>query len=225
MTLEVLERLFPPPMPEPALPDPLSRSFYDRPTELVARELLGCQIVRRDGGTRRVGRIVETEAYLGTKDRACHSSRGRTPRTEVMFGPPGFAYVYIIYGMYFCLNAVTRAEGEAEAVLVRAIEPIDGCLGLGSGPGLLCRALSIDKGLNGVDLVRGDGELAIFAADRPVGRVARGRRVGVDYAGGWARRLLRFWEEDSPHVSPAQGARRPRRVSGPGPQPRAMRAP
>lgn len=206
-----------------SLAQPLPRAFYDRPTDLVARELLGCRIVREDGGVLRIGRIVETEAYLGVCDRACHSSRGRTARTEVMFGPPGFAYVYVIYGMHHCLNAVTRAEGEAEAVLIRAVEPLEGCLGAGGGPGLVCRALGIDKRLNGADLAgeRG-GALVVLPADRPASGVSKGRRVGVDYAGAWAKRLLRFWETGSEFVSPALGARR---GAGRKPRTRGMRAP
>jgi len=190
-------------------PDPacaLPRAFYDRPTDQVARELLGCRVAHRDGSIVRLGRIVETEAYLGTRDRACHSWRGRTPRTEVMFGPPGHAYVYLCYGMHHCLNAVTREAGLAEAVLVRAIEPLQGCLGEGDGPGKVCRALGVDKRLDGVDLV--GSSLWIMPADRPPLCVDRGPRVGVDYAGAWARRLLRFWERGSPFVSRAQGARR-----------------
>lgn len=182
---------------------PLPRSFYDRPTEQVARELLGCLLVRRDGGVERAGRIVETEAYLGESDLACHSSRGRTPRTAVMFGPPGFAYVYLIYGAHWCFNAVTGPVGCAEAVLVRAIEPLAGCLSAGNGPGKVCRALDIDRRHGGLDLV--GGELFLAAGDRPPRAIERRRRVGVDYAGRWAQRLLRFFERGSRFVS------RPRR--------------
>ena len=194
-------------MPNPPLPPPLPRAFYDRPTERVARELLGCLVVHRDGEALRVGRVVETEAYLGVRDRAAHSFRGRTPRTEVMFGPPGHAYVFVVYGMHFCLNAVTRPAGQAEAVLVRAVEPLAGCLARGEGPGLASRALGIDKSLNGVDLT---GPRLFFApGERPPAAIVRGPRVGVDYAGAaWARRLLRFWEKGSPFVSPAGGARK-----------------
>lgn len=195
-----------------ATPGPLPRAFYDRPTDLVARELIGCRVVHRDGEGLRSGRIVETEAYLGTRDRACHSSRGRTARTEVMFGPPGFAYVYMIYGTHFCLNAVTRAPGEAEAVLIRAIEPLQGCLSEGDGPGKVCRALAIDKRLNGLDL--GGDLLWIEPAERAPASLARGPRVGVEYAGAWARRLLRYWELGSPFVSRAGGARRAGRTAG-----------
>ncbi len=213
-----------PPAAATSLGPPLARAFYDRPTAVVAQELLGCRIVRLEGEEVRVGRIVETEAYLGERDRACHSSRGRTARTEVMFGPPGFAYVYIIYGMHHCLNAVTRAQGEAEAVLIRAIEPVQGCLGAGGGPGLVCKALGIDKRLNGADLAGEQGSLLLIVpADRPVASVARGPRVGVEYAGpAWSRRLLRYWEAGSPFVSPALGARR---RAGRRSRPRGMRAP
>jgi DNA-3-methyladenine glycosylase len=193
----------------------LPHSFYDRPTDLVARELLGCLVVHHDGEVVRAGRIVETEAYLGTRDRACHSWRGRTPRTEVMFGPAGYAYVYFVYGVHHCLNAVTRAPGLAEAVLLRAVEPVVGCQGAGNGPGKLCRALRIDRRLNGADLT---GPMLFLArGDRPPAAIARGPRVGVDYAGAWARRRLRFWEKDSPFVSRAGGA-------GRGLGPRGMRA-
>jgi DNA-3-methyladenine glycosylase len=203
-------------MSAPSLPAPLPRSFYDRPTDLVARELLGCLVARRHDGIWRVGRVVETEAYLGERDRAAHSWHGRTARTEVMFGPPGHAYVFCIYGLHWCLNAVTRPEGEPEAVLVRAIEPLAGCLDRGAGPGLVGRALAVDRGLNGADLVSGE-QLFFAPGDRPPEAIVQGPRVGVDYAGAWARRRLRFYEKGSPFVSPAgraksRAARAPRGV-------------
>lgn len=196
------------------LPAPLPRSFYDRPTDLVARELLGCLVAFRSedpagsGTVVRVGRIVETEAYLGVRDLACHSARGRTPRTEVMFGPPGFSYVYLIYGMHHCLNAVTRPEGEAEAVLIRALEPVANLLTDADGPGKLCRAMGISRAHNGLDLTCVESSGLIIAPGTPPRRIERGPRVGVDYAGAWAKRLLRFYESGSPFVSPANGARR-----------------
>jgi DNA-3-methyladenine glycosylase len=189
------------------LPAPLPRDFYDRPTDLVARELIGCLIVRVDGELLRIGRIVEAEAYLGERDRAAHSWRGRTKRTEVMYGPPGHAYVFFVYGMHYCLNAVTRPEGQAEAVLIRAIEPIFNLLSKGDGPGLVCKALRIDKSFNGADLTV--PPLLFVPGDRPPLSIARAPRVGVDYAGPlWASRLLRFYEKGSPFVSRAGGARR-----------------
>jgi DNA-3-methyladenine glycosylase len=113
----------------------LPREFYDRKTIEVARDLLGKLLVHISNGVERVGKIVETEAYLGPHDLAAHSARGLTPRTQVMFGPPGFAYVYFIYGMYFCMNVVTEREGHASAVLLRAIEPIENVEGRSCGPG------------------------------------------------------------------------------------------
>ncbi len=111
----------------------------------MAVDLLGKCLVSVAGGRRRWGRIVETEAYLGPHDLACHASRGRTARTEVMFGPPGHAYVYFIYGMHYCVNVVTERAGHAAAVLIRALEPGPGVLGQTDGPGRLCKALGIDR--------------------------------------------------------------------------------
>jgi len=131
----------------------LPRSFYDRDTIVVARELLGKYLVHRSRRVERIGRIVEVEAYLGPHDLAAHSARGLTDRTKVMFGPPGHAYVYLIYGMYSCMNVVTEREGHASAVLLRAIEPVKNVRGRTCGPGLLCKAMRIDKRLNAHDLV------------------------------------------------------------------------
>jgi DNA-3-methyladenine glycosylase len=178
----------------------LPRAFYDRDTILVARELLGKYLVHASGGTERVGRIVEVEAYLGPHDLAAHSSRGLTERTKVMFGPPGHAYVYMIYGMYFCMNVVTEREGHASAVLLRAIQPIQNVDERTQGPGLLCRAMRIDKRLNAHDLLSDDFYIARPArADKF--RIVRRPRIGVDYARHWAKRHLRFYIKDNPFVS------------------------
>ena len=168
-------------------------------------------LVHDDGRSRRAGRIVETEAYLGPRDLAAHSARGRTPRTEVMFGPAGHAYVYFIYGFWNCLNVVTGRAGVPHAVLLRALEPLGGLTERTWGPGLLCRALHIDRRLNGADL-RGDVLWLEEPRKRPAVRIARATRIGVDYAGDWAHRPWRFFDRDSPFVStaPARLRQRPR---------------
>ncbi|MHB1605753.1 MAG: DNA-3-methyladenine glycosylase [Leptospirales bacterium] len=187
---------------EPASLNLLSRSFYDRKADLVARELLGKYLVHRDAGEERIGRIVETEAYLGPHDLASHSSRGLTPRTSVMFGPPGHAYIYLVYGIHCCMNVVTESAGHASAVLLRALEPVRNIEGRTQGPGLLSRAMGLDRRLNGHDLLSPD----FFIAERPgdpVAPIARRPRIGVDYAGPWAKKLLRFYAKGSPFVSKA----------------------
>jgi DNA-3-methyladenine glycosylase len=165
-------------------------------------------LVHNDKGTLRVGRIVETEAYMGPEDLAAHSSRGRTARTEVMFGEPGHAYVYFIYGFWYCLNVVTAAAGVPHAVLLRALAPVSGISDKTWGPGLLCRAMNIDRRLNGVDLL-GD----VLWLERPPGRqprprIARTTRIGVDYAGDWAKRPWRFFDSTSPYVSTVSARKR-----------------
>jgi len=178
----------------------LPRAFYDRDTVEVAHDLLGKLLVHVCAGVERIGRIVEVEAYLGPHDLAAHSARGLTARTQVMFGPPGHAYVYLIYGMYHCMNVVTQAEGTASAVLLRALEPVANLEGRTQGPGLLCRAMKIDKQLNGHDLLSDD---FFIAADEAPARIAivKRPRIGVDYAGQWARRLLRFYVRGNRYVS------------------------
>ena len=178
----------------------LQRDFYDRDTIEVAKELLGKHLVHVHGGVERIGRIVETEAYLGPHDLAAHSSKGRTERTKVMFGPPGHAYVYLIYGMYHCMNVVTQAEGVASAVLLRAVEPLKNVDGRTQGPGLLCRALHIDRAQNGHDLLSDDFYVADGGSQQKLTIVKR-PRIGVDYAGHWAKRLLRFYVKGSGFVS------------------------
>jgi DNA-3-methyladenine glycosylase len=181
----------------------VARAFYDRDAETVARELLGKLLVRVDQGVERVGRIVESEAYLGPHDLAAHSSRGRTPRTEVMFGPPGHAYVYLIYGMHHCLNVVTGSEGQAAAVLIRALEPVAQIEGGTNGPGRLCRALAIDRSLNGCDLTVPGAPLFIAEPESPAEtlELVASPRIGVDYAGEWAAKPLRFHIQGNRFVS------------------------
>jgi DNA-3-methyladenine glycosylase len=178
----------------------LPREFYDQKTITVARELLGKFLVHVSGGVERIGKIVETEAYLGPHDLAAHSARGLTPRTKIMFGPPGFAYVYFIYGMYFCMNVVTEREGHASAVLLRAVEPVKNVPGRSCGPGLLCRAMEIDKRLNGHDLLSEDFFIAA-PAEAEVFKTVKGPRIGVDYAKHWAKRHLRFYIKNNKYVS------------------------
>ena len=187
----------------PAPGPPLPRAVFARPTLAVALDLLGAYLVHERPEGRQVGRIVETEAYVGPFDRASHAARARTPRTEIMFGPPGYAYVYLVYGMYYCLNVVTEAEDYPAAVLIRALEPCTGIDASTSGPGRLCRALGIDGRLNETDLTA--PPLYLAAGERPTARVVAGPRVGVPYAGPWALKPWRFYLSDNPWVS-----RRPR---------------
>jgi DNA-3-methyladenine glycosylase len=178
----------------------LPRAFYDRDTVQVARELLGNHLIHLSGGVERIGRIVETEAYLGPHDLAAHSARGLTGRNKVMFGPPGHAYVYFIYGMYYCMNVVTEREGHASAVLLRALEPVQNLEGRTQGPGLLCRAMNINKELNAHDLLSDNFYIAAPARNQPAVIVKR-PRVGVDYARHWAKRHLRFYIKANPFIS------------------------
>jgi DNA-3-methyladenine glycosylase len=201
----------------------LSRAFYRRPAPEVARALLGCLLVHERGGERLVLRLVETEAYLGAPDRASHAWGGRrTARNESLYLPGGHAYVYFIYGMYDMLNVVTRPAGCPEAVLLRALEPLEGIEAmralrhsarrnrdLASGPGKLCRALGITRRLNGTDLL--GPELWIEPGGLRRGEhIGRGPRIGVDYAGRDALRPLRFYIEGNPHVSRSLTSRRAR---------------
>lgn len=185
-------------VPMPTLP----RAFYNRPALVVARALLGQVLVCRRGGVERAGIIVETEAYLGERDLASHASKGRTARTDVMFGPPGHAYVYLIYGMHHCLNVVTGADGTASAVLLRALEPVAGIPPAfrTDGPGRLTRALEVTRADNRVDLC-GTTLFLRPGAPAPRRRIARGPRIGVDYAGAWAGKPYRFWIAGHPCVS------------------------
>lgn len=180
---------------------PLPLSFYDRPTEDVARELLGAVLEHRAGGATVRGRIVETEAYLGPHDPACHAAAGLTARTRTLYGPPGHAYVYFVYGMHWCFNAVTREEGHGSAVLIRAIEPIAGLplmrrrrgverdVDLTSGPARLCDAFGIDREQNGVRLDRGPLRI-LQGATVPDEEVLVTPRIGIRKAADWPLRYF-----------------------------------
>ncbi|MEA3137073.1 MAG: DNA-3-methyladenine glycosylase [Thermoplasmata archaeon] len=185
----------------------LPRAFYARDAETVAPALLGKLLVhRQQDGTLRRARITETEAYVGEHDLASHSSKGRTARNEAMFGPPGRAYVYLIYGMHHCLNVVTGKTGDGQAVLLRAAEPLDGWDADLRGPGRLARAFGLTREHDKADLVRG----ALRVHDGPApARVEATARIGVDYADDWANAPLRFHDAASSHVSkrPAAKAR------------------
>ena len=190
----------------------LTRDFFRRDTLEVAQALLGTYLIRRMGDTLLCGRIVETEAYIGAVDKACHADGGRrTPRTETLYGPPGTAYVYLIYGMYHCLNFVTEEEGVAAAVLLRGLEPVEGTEAMAqnrygrslpeltpyqrknflNGPGKVCQAMAITRAQNGLGLT--GNELFLWDAGEAAGTVHRGTRIGVDYAEEAADFPWRFW--------------------------------
>ena len=175
----------------------LPRDFYDRDTQQVAKALLGKQLVHQQ----KVGRIVEVEAYLGPHDLAAHSARGLTKRTAVMFGPPGHAYVYLIYGMYHCMNVVTEPEGHASAVLIRALEPLQAIGQRTQGPGLLCQAMAISRAQNAVDLVTDPHFFIANAPAVPSEDIVAKPRIGVDYAGEWKDSPLRFYIKGNRFVS------------------------
>lgn len=192
------------------LSPPLPRAFYARDTEQVARDLLGAVLECRTAAGIAAGRIVETEAYIGEHDLACHAAAGRTQRTEPLYGAPGIAYVYFIYGMYWCFNAVTRGENEPSAVLVRALEPLIGIdlmrerrpkvrrdIDLTNGPGKLCLALGIGREHNGSPLQR--PPLVIRPGEPvPDHMITVTPRIGISQAANWP---LRWFVTDNPYVS------------------------
>jgi DNA-3-methyladenine glycosylase len=177
----------------------LGRSFFHQDAIKLARSLIGTILVHRVRGKEYRARIVETEAYLGPNDLASHSSKGMTKRTEVMFGPAGHAYVYLIYGMYNMLNIVAGKTGKAQAVLIRAAEPLDEWQADLSGPGKLTRALKIMRSYHSMDLC-GD-RLYLLSGSRIRLRIKRSKRIGIEYAREWKDTLLRFYDADSPAVS------------------------
>jgi DNA-3-methyladenine glycosylase len=189
----------------------LPRSFYEQQTVDVAKQLLGKYLVRKHPEGLTAGRIVETEAYIGPHDLACHAAKGRTARTEVMFGSAGHAYVYFVYGVHYMLNLVTEAADHPAAVLIRALEPTDGIelmehrrgtenrRSLCSGPGKLCQAFAIDRSLNGADLC---GDI-VYIEDRgePIPKLLARPRIGVDYAGKWKDKHFRFLMRGNEFIS------------------------
>jgi DNA-3-methyladenine glycosylase len=177
-------------------PTKLPPALFAQPAAELSRALLGTVLVRAIDGVPRRARVVETEAYLGPADLASHSSKGRTRRTEVMFGPAGRAYVYFIYGMHQMLNVVAGETGGAHAVLLRAAEPLDGWEVDLTGPGRLARAFRVTAADNGIDLCGNDLHFLSDPQYRP--RVVRAKRVGIDYAGHWKHRLLRFIDARNP---------------------------
>ncbi|MGZ3954932.1 MAG: DNA-3-methyladenine glycosylase [Flavisolibacter sp.] len=177
----------------------LGQSFFHQDAIKLARALIGTILVHRVQRHEYRARIVETEAYLGPHDLASHSSKGRTKRTEVMFGPSGHAYVYLIYGMYDMFNIVAGKTGKAQAVLIRAAEPLDDWQADLSGPGKLTRSLKITRSYHGMDLC-GD-RLYLLSGSRIRPRIKRSKRIGVEYAKEWKDTLLRFYDADSPAMS------------------------
>ena len=184
---------------------PLLREFYDRNAVTVAPALLGCVLARRVRAGWLLGRIVETEAYVGEHDLACHARAGRTARTEVMYGDPGHAYVYLIYGIHQMLNCVCGPGSDANAVLIRAVEPLPDSLPwlhkTARGPGNVCKAFGVQMRHNRADLCSPRSQLVILPRRPPRPRIVRGKRIGVEYAGEWAHELLRFCDARSSHLS------------------------
>jgi DNA-3-methyladenine glycosylase len=177
----------------------LRHSFFERPALELARDLIGTILVRRFRGREYRARICETEAYVGAHDLACHASRGRTRRTEVMFGPAGHAYVYFIYGMYDMLNIVASHVDDPQAVLIRGAIPLGGWHADLSGPGKLTRAMRITRAQNGIDLT---GESLFLFGDhacRP--QIITTKRIGIDYAREWKDALLRFVDANAAAAS------------------------
>src|SRR6516164_9866825 len=177
----------------------LRHAFFERPAVELARHLIGTILVRRFRDREYRARICETEAYVGTHDLACHASKGRTRRTEVMFGPGGYAYVYLIYGMYPMFNIVASVRDDAQAVLIRAAEPLDNWDADMSGPGKLTRAFGITCSQNGLDLT--SRELFLLNDSKYQPLIAVTKRIGVDYAEEWTHALLRFIDKNSKAVS------------------------
>jgi DNA-3-methyladenine glycosylase len=189
---------------EPALTarPPVPQAFYDRPALTVARETLGMVLVRQGPAGRQAGRIVEVEAYDGPGDAASHARSGACGRAQVMFGPAGYAYVYLIYGIHHCLNFVTGPVGYPAAILVRGLEPLVGITERTNGPGLICRALAIDRRLNGIPLTSAELWLEDWGQSVANSDVVARPRIGIHFAGEpWASQPWRLYERDNRWVS------------------------
>jgi len=179
--------------------EPIARTFFTRPAIDVGRDLIGKILVRRFPLRVLRARIVETEAYIGEHDLACHAAKGRTARTDIMWSEGGHAYVYLIYGIHQMLNIVCSVEGDAQAVLIRAAEPLDGWAAHLTGPGNVAKGFEVTRADNGLDMT-GDS-LFVTEVERAPKRIVKTQRVGVDYSGRWKHRLLRFLDPDSDAVS------------------------
>ena len=192
----------------------IKKNFYNRNTLKVAQDLLGKFLIRKIGKKTIAGKIVETEGYVGPNDLASHASRGKTTRTAPMFGPPGHAYVYLVYGLNYCFNIVTEKENYPAAILIRALEPTEGTdwmrrhrhtpkdeRSISNGPGKLCQALKIDKSLNNLDLA----DHTLWLEDRGLkikpSEIIATKRIGVDYAGKYKNKPWRFYLKGNPFVS------------------------
>lgn len=187
----------------------LPHTFYDRDVLTLAHDLLGKLLIHQLPDDTRIGRIVEVEAYLGPQDLAAHTSKGRTPRTRAMFGPPGHVYVYLVYGMHHCMNVVAGPEGSGTAVLLRALEPVSNNLPCATnGPGRLCKALGVTLEHYGQDLCSDDLYLADDGAAGDF-EIVSAPRIGVDYAQDWADKPLRFYIQGNRHISKAYKPKTP----------------
>ena len=193
----------------------LKEDFYRKDAITVARDLIGKNLVRKTENSKIVARIVETEAYMGPEDKASHAyGNKKTKRTETMFAEGGIAYIYLIYGMYYCFNVVTAKEDKPEAVLIRAVEPLSGLdiikknrdikskreEDLTNGPGKLCQALDIDKSYNGLNLIEND-KIYIEEGEEKEVKVAKGKRINIDYAEEYKEKLWRFYLKENSFLS------------------------
>ena len=176
------------------------RNFFNQSTEVVAQNLLGKLLIKKLKHDYQIGRIVETEAYLGEHDLACHASKGVTNRTKTMYGEPGHAYVHLIYGMYHCFNVVTEPKGHGSAVLIRALEPVLNINLKTDGPGKLCRALDINRAHDGMDLTADEFYFAYPDQHEEISMIST-QRIGVQYAKEWALKPLRYYIKNNSYIS------------------------